>query len=502
MVDANKKSKSKKSKSKKKTLSTSVSKIKQFDTSIFIFHRSIRLDDNIGLITALKLSKHVIPIFIFTPEQITSNNKFRSIPAIRFMIDGLIDLDKQLKKYGSKLFIFYDKQYKVVDNILNQFIKSKTQINALFVNMDYTPYAIQREDNLADMCDSYGIEMYSLEDYLLQPVDSVSTGAGSFYSKYTPYYKKAVKQKVQKPIKNNYKNYISSRIKLNNEIDMKYILKKIGFKGNISDIAIPEFEASRKEGLNRIKSIKTFKLYDKNRNNLNLNTTRLSAYIKFGIVSPREVYHKIKSLFGVNHKLIGQLFWREFYYNISYNKPEVLKGKSFKIHYDKIKWKTNKKLLDKWKTGTTGIPIVDAGMRELSNSFFMHNRSRLITSYYLVKHYFIDWREGEKHYSKYLIDYDPSVNNGNWQFASGSGSDSQPYFRMMNPWTQAEKHDPDCEYIKKWIPELVNVPSEDIHDWGNQYNNYPDIDYPSPYVEYDFHKLVKYSKKLYKSAFK
>ena len=432
-----------------------------YKTSIFIFHRALRIDDNTGLISALKSSKNVLPIFIFTPEQITNKNKFRSVPAIRFMIESLMDLDSHLRKLGSKLRIFYGEQHKVLDKILNSH-KEDMEIESLYINMDYTPYAKQREEDLLSVCQAHNIDMYSPEDYLLQPVDSIRTQNGTYYSVYTPYYKNSVKRNVSKPIINRKRNFISGRKKVEHEVKIDTIPKKFGYNGKLSEIGLKDWPGTRAEGLKRVRDIKNHRQYKDNRNDLTLQTTRLSAYIKFGLVSPREVYHKIKDLFSKNHNLIGQLIWRDFYFNLVNNAPHVLKGKSFREKYDKIKWRTNKKLLEKWKTGTTGVPIVDAGMRELVESHYMHNRSRLITSNYLVKHYFIDWREGEQFYAENLVDYDPSVNNGNWQFSSGSGADAQPYFRMMNPLLQVSKFDPECEYVKTWIPELADVPPEDI----------------------------------------
>jgi deoxyribodipyrimidine photo-lyase len=245
--------------------------------------------------------------------------------------------------------------------------------------------------------------------------------------------------------------------------------------------------------------IKDQKNYGEDRNNLFQSTTKLSPYIKFGLISIREVYHKIKSLFGKSHDLIKQLYWREFYYNISHNRPDLFKGKSFKLQYDKIKWINNQKSFKLWKNGMTGYPIVDAGMRELNNTGYMHNRARLITSNFLVKHLFIDWRFGEIYFASKLIDYDPSVNNGNWQFTSSSGADSQPYFRMMNPWLQGQRHDPECEYIKKWIPELKDIPNEHIHNWQDYYQQYKKIKYPKPCKMYDFKTLKKESKSIYGS---
>jgi deoxyribodipyrimidine photo-lyase len=472
-----------------------------YSKSIYIFHRSLRLSDNLGLIEALKNSDYVIPIFIFTPEQITKKNKFRTINAITFMMEALKDLNKQLKSHGSKLFIFYGKQHEVI----NKIIKDDEDIEAVYVNTDYTNYAIKREKQIEKICNKYDVELISIEDYLLQGINKILTSSNSFYSVFTPFYRNIIKLNVDKPISNNRKNYIKSNYKIKNQKLLSQIRTIINKDLKNTDdellLSLPDFKATRKEGLKRINNIKNHKKYPVNRNILNQETTRLSPYIKFGLVSIREVYHKIKKLFGKNHDLIKQLYWREFYYNLTYNRPQVLDGKSFKSKYDKIKWNNNKTNFNKWKNGMTGYPVVDAGMRELNETGYMHNRTRLITSNFLIKLLGIDWREGEKYYSSKLVDYDPCVNNGNWQWGSGSGADSQPYFRIMNPWTQSKKFDLDCEYIKKWVPELEDVDNNDIHNWENAYNTYKDynIKYPKPCIDY---KTARNDiKKVYKVIF-
>lgn len=467
--------------------------------SIYIFHRSLRLNDNIGLIEALKKSEKVIPIFIFTPEQITDSNPMKSLFSIVFMVHALNDLNDSLKRLGSKLFTFYGEQ----DVILDQILKQDGDINAVYVNTEYTDYGVKREEKLLNVSKKYNRDFYSLEDYTLHPINEILTSTNTFYSVFTPFYNNGITLDVKLPIKNYLKNFVSSRYILKKTVDIDAMKKIYDPKKLInSDEQLPEFEATRAEALKRTKKIKLQKNYQNTRDNLSLETTKLSPYIKFGLVSVREVYHEIKKLFGKKHFLIKQLYWREFYYNLSYNRPDVLNGASFRSSYDNIIWKTDSKLLKKWKTGTTGYPVVDAGMRELNQTGYMHNRTRLITSNFLVKHLFIDWRYGEKHFSSKLIDYDPSVNNGNWQFSSGSGADSQPYFRMMNPWAQGQRHDPDCKYIIKWIPELADVPPEHIHEWEQYYQLYSDTKYPKPCIKYDFHQLKKKSKSVYSKAFK
>lgn len=470
-----------------------------YNKSVYIFHRALRLKDNIGLIEALKNSKHVIPIFIFTPEQIGKQNKFRSINAITFMIEALKDLDDKLKKFKSKCFLFYGKQ----EDILRKIIRNDEDIEAVYVNKDYTNYAINREKKLKTICDDYNVDFLLYEDYLLHGINKVFTGEGTHYSVFTPFYNKIKKFNVNKPVSNNRKNYISYKYNLIDHKKFDHIEKIIrnDLKNTDDELlyTLPDYKATSKEATKRLANIKNHKKYALQRNMLALHTTRLSPYIKFGLLSIREVYHRIKDLFGNKHDLIKQLYWREFYYNLAYNVPRVLKGKSYKEHYDKIKWSYDKKLFDKWKTGNTGFPIVDAGMRELNETGYMHNRTRLITSNFLIKLLGIDWKEGEKYYSSKLVDYDPSVNNGNWQWSSSSGADSQPYFRIMNPWLQSKKYDPDCDYIKQWIPELKHVDNKDIHKWDTKHDLYYNIDYPKPCINYE--KSRKQIKKIYKVIF-
>jgi deoxyribodipyrimidine photo-lyase len=474
------------------------------EKTIFIFHRSLRLNDNLGLIEALKMSNHVIPIFIFTPEQITSKNKFRSINAIKFMIESLKDLNNSLREKGSKLYIFYGKQEDILESILN----SDPEIDAVYVNKDYTPYAVDREKKLQKVCEKKKISFKSLEDYLLHPIDTINNLAGNFYSVFTPFYRAGLKLTVSKPksvTSHTLKKFIKSKYHIDDETTFDAINEI--YLPETETSPLYEFEGTRKEALKRIKNLKYHKNYSDHHNDLFLETTRLAPYIKFGLISIREVYDKVLKLFGKSHDLIRQLYWREFYYILSYNRPDMLQdSSSFRLSYDKIKWTSSKnydEMLLKWKKGETGCPVVDAGMRELNYTGYMHNRSRLITSNYLVKHLFIDWREGERYYASKLIDYDPSINNGNWQFTSGSGADSQPFFRMMNPWTQGERHDEHCGYIKTWIPELANVENEDIHVWQDTYKKYHElgVKYPEPIKKYDFAKLKQESKKIYSKAF-
>jgi deoxyribodipyrimidine photo-lyase len=205
------------------------------------------------------------------------------------------------------------------------------------------------------------------------------------------------------------------------------------------------------------------------------------------------VYYAFKS----NQSFIRQLYWREFYSGILYEFPHVL-GDSLNSKYDKIKWHHNEKLFNAWKKGITGIPIVDASQRQLLSTGWTHNRGRMISSSILIKILLIDWRKGERFYAQHLVDYDIGNNNGGWQFSSGSGADSQPFFRYFNPYTQSKDHDPKCEYIKKWIPELKDVPNDAIHSWDTEWEKHNDCGYPKPIVDYKEQR--EKSIKMYKDA--
>ena len=259
-------------------------------------------------------------------------------------------------------------------------------------------------------------------------------------------------------------------------------------------------KGGRKEGIKKLKSIKKYKYYNDERNSLSIRTTELSAYIKFGCISIREVFHVILKHLGKENVLLSQIFWREFYYYIGYYFPRVLEGKNYNRKFDKIKWRWNKKHFEAWKNGQTGFPVVDAGMRQLNTTGYMHNRGRLITSNFLNRILGIDWRHGEKYYATKLVDYDPIVNNGNWQWSASVGVDPKPYTqRIFNPWIQSEKFDKDCKYIKKWIPELKDVSNKHIHEWDNYYKFY-DVKYNKPIVDYKVNR--KESIKMYKKSYK
>lgn len=447
--------------------------------SLFIFRRDFRLIDNSGFIECYNNSDEIIPIFIFTPEQI-ENNEYFSSNSLQFLVESLEELNKEIK-----IHYYYGNNVTILKSILEDY-----KYNSIYFNMDYTQYARKRDDEINSFCNENKLKCTMVEDYLLSPIGTYLKIDGEPYQKYTPFKNNAQKTKINTPntLKLNYKK--CGNISKKSHITSIFDIKDLPYTYNHNVI----IKGGRTNALDILKNLKNFKNYDKVRNNLITPTTHLSAYIKYGCISIREVY----KAFSINEVLINQLYWREFYFYLTYYFPHVLHGKSLKEKYDKIKWENNPKVFEAWKNGITGFPVVDAAMRELNTTGFMHNRGRLITSSILIKILNCDWRLGEKYFATKLIDYDPSVNNGNWQWSSGSGADSQPYNRIFSPWQQAIDNDPECLYIKKWIPELIDIPNKDILDWENNYSKYS-IKYPKPIVDYKF--MRKEILKTYKIIF-
>lgn len=448
---------------------------KPYQRSIFIFRRDLRLEDNLGLINALTNSEEVIPIFIFTPTQI-DKNPFKSDNAVQFMVESLLDLEQALsQKAKTNLNFYYGKPEEVLDAI----IKADKEIDAVFINQDYSPYSKKRDDLLEQVCLNHGKILESHHDCLLLPVGTVKTDGGMAYQKFTPFHKSAQEFGVDKPLENQHQNYGKPKKSIKQSIPKSKLSSFYQKNPNLWR------NGGRTKGLPILdpSNLKKHQNYNKDRNNLTKETTNLSAYLKFGCLSIRETYWAFKTNLKPNNDLLKQLYWREFYHNVIYFYPRVVGG-ALKEKYNELEWKNNKTHLRKWQEGMTGYPIIDAGMRSLNQTGYQHNRSRLITSNFLIKICLIDWRLGEKYFSNQLYDIDISNNNGNWQWGAGTGADSQPYFRIFNPWLQSKKFDPDATYIKRWIPELKDVPAKHLHQWDQYHSEYPDLDYPKPMIDY------------------
>lgn len=481
--------------------------------NVFIFRRDLRVEDNIALLSMFKsLSKdagsdgyfQILPIFIFNTAQINpTRNPFYSNNCVQFMIQSLQSLEKHI----SIQYFETSNDIEVLDSI-----HKKSSITSIYFNIDFTPFAIKRDEAIIEWCKKHNVVCKTFEDYTLLPINSVVNNIGSYYSVYTPFYKKFLSLHDKIPVA----SYISSmRSSMSKHVyTNKYI-------GNIKPTQINKYYTTtnteilatggRENGLkllDRVKDKSQFTAYDKNRDYPSIDgTTRLSPYLKFGCISVREVYEAVKETYGLHHGLIRELIWRDFYANIVFNKPRVLNGQidkrtgnlSFKDKYDHIRWIDDNEKFLKWCKGETGFPIVDAAMRQLNTTGWMHNRCRMIVACFLIKDLLIDWRKGELYFATKLIDYDPSSNNGGWQFCSSTGVDAQPYFRIFNPFTQSQKFDADALYIKQWVHELKDVPAKDIHSWNVAHKKYIDsCKYPAPMVNHSIQS--KKAIELYKNA--
>lgn len=444
--------------------------------NLFIFRRDLRLEDNITLNYAINNLKNIIPIFIFTPEQVTDNNKFKSDNAIQFMCESLEYLDKMLRENNSCLHYFYGSNTEIINKIINTI-----NVKNILSNMDYTPYAIERDNSIKEICTKNNINFISKEDYLLNKIGTYNKIKNKPYSVFTPFKNYAFTFDVQKP------KYLDIKNLTNIEFD--FSIKIIDYKIN-DNIKI---HGNRENGLKQLNNISKHSKYNDNRNILNNDTSLLSAYIKFGCISVREVYWKIYDLYGLDNNLISQLFWREFYTYIGYYNQQLLYGTYFQKKFQNINFDFNKELYDAWCNGKTGFPIVDAGMNELNKTGYMHNRTRLITSNFLNRILNMDYKWSEIYFAKKLIDYDPYINNGNHQWIASVGVDPKPFNqRLFNPWLQSKKFDEDCKYIKKYVSELKNVFNKDIHTWNKNYTKYnlKKINYVKPIVNYELQRKI------------
>jgi len=433
-----------------------------YKTSLFIFRRDLRLEDNTGLINALKNSEKVIPCFIID-NQIMNYFKEHSHRK-EFLNQSLIDLDEQLNKIESRLKIFNGNTLSVVKKII-----SNQKIKGIFLNGDYTRFSQTREIEIEKLCNKNKVDFNRYADYLLHIPDEVQTKDGKPYTIYSHFVKATRTIPVRNVIKNTYRNYYNEKIK--DTITTEIIKKEI--KNNFG---------GRRNGFKILKNIRSFKDYQKTRNFPFLDkTTKLSPHIRFGTVSIREVYHSIKENLGEEHVLINELYWREFFTYILYHFPNS-QFKTFKKKFEKIHWSENKQNYHALCEGKTGFPIIDAGMRQLNKTGFMHNRIRMIVASFLTKDLHIDWRKGERYFAEKLVDFDPAVNVGNWQWAASTGCDAVPYFRIFNPWLQQEKFDQDCNYIKKWVPELKSITANEIHMLWKKFPN--GLAYPKPMINH------------------
>ncbi len=402
--------------------------------SVFWFRRDLRLEDNHGLFQALKQGGEVIPVFIFDTDILSKLNDQQD-QRVSFIHQTLSQLQDSLQKVGSSLQVLVGKP----SEILPQFLIDN-QVNKFFLNHDYEPLAIQRDQEIEEFCSSQSIEFHSFKDQVIFEKSEIVKKDKSPYVVFTPYSKKW-KESLQTQ---HTQTYLSEQLIHN--------FKKIDYSPipSLNEIG---FEKSQKPIPSSKISIPIISNYDKTRDIPSiLGTSRLSVHLRFGTISIRKL---VDLGLKYNGTWLNELIWREFYMMILFHFPHV-EEQSFRKEYDQIPWVNNENEFQKWCEGKTGYPIVDAGMRELNATGFMHNRVRMITASFLIKHLLVDWRLGAAYFAEKLLDYDLSANNGGWQWAASSGCDAVPYFRIFNPSLQTKKFDPELKYIKKWIPEFDN----------------------------------------------
>jgi len=446
-----------------------------FEKSLFIFRRDLRLEDNTGLLAALKSSKRVMPCFILDPRQL-QDNPYRSEAAVAFMRECLEDLDAELRKKGPGLNFLTGEAEKVLDEVI-----VKNRVQAVFFNRDYTLFSIRRDKALNDICGKHGVPCFTFNDALLNSPENVRKDDGNPYTVFTPFFKRAQVLRVESPQEFAAGSFSPVSGALPAGDVFSGILKAGDPAGRIP--------GGRRAALGIFKGLSRLADYQVERDIPALDkTSRLSAHNKFGTVSIREVYYAIAESLDRSHPLIRQLYWRDFFTHVAYNFPYVFEG-AFQRAFDRIEWEENEEHFQAWCGGCTGFPIVDAGMRELNATGYMHNRVRMITASFLVKDLHIDWRRGEEYFARRLVDYDPCVNNGNWQWSASTGCDAQPWFRIFNPWLQQKRFDPACEYIKKWVPELDKLTPAQIHRLEGADAGRPG-DYPAPIVDHMEEKTI------------
>lgn len=399
---------------------------------LFWFRRDLRLKDNAGLYHALKSGSKVIPLFIFD-ETILEKLPTKNDKRVDFIHQAITQINEQLQQHHSGLLVLHSNPIKAFEKLISTYA-----IEAVYTNHDYEPYANERDECIKQFLAKKSIEFKTYKDQCIFEKAEVTKDDGKPYTVFTPYSKKW-KTKLTNFHVTSYptQNYFSEFYKIENNKILS--LKKIGFEQ--TDVQIP-IKTIKKELLIKYSQQRDFPSIQ--------GTTMLSVHLRFGTVSIRELARTAQTL---SETWLNELIWRDFYMMILHHFPHVVKG-AFKPAYNNIVWRNNELEFKAWCDGKTGYPIVDAGMRQLNTTGFMHNRVRMIVASFLVKDLLIDWRWGEAYFADKLLDFDLSANNGGWQWAAGSGCDAAPYFRIFNPKAQTEKFDKELRYINTWIPEL------------------------------------------------
>ena len=402
--------------------------------NIFWFRRDLRLDDNVGFLEALKGEHPVLPIFIFDKEIL--NELPEDDARVTFIFETLQKMRDELQeKHGSSIALYHGKSETIWKQLLEDY-----KVDTVFTNHDYEPYALERDKQIKKLLEDQEVSFKTFKDQVIFEKDEVVKGDGDPYVVYTPYKNKW--QEVfdaDKHLKIHYTSqYLENLIEHSRLPNIS--LSDMGFKK--SSIEIPDYEVTPTL-IQNYEDTRNFPAQD--------GTSHLGPHLRFGTVSVRKMVKK--AIAEKNTVFWSELIWREFFMQILYHYPETVNN-AFRSKYDRIEWRNNKEEFEKWKKGETGYLLVDAGMRQLNKTGYMHNRVRMLVASFLCKHLLIDWRWGEAYFAEKLLDYEQSSNVGNWQWAAGSGVDAAPYFRIFNPMTQVDKFDKDKKYIKEFVPEF------------------------------------------------
>ena len=401
--------------------------------TIFWFRRDLRLIDNAALYHALKSKYLVVPIFIFD-KTILDKLEDKADRRVEFIHAALTEIQETLITLGSSLEVYYSTPKQTFTTLLDKY-----NIQLVFSNHDYEQYGIDRDSEITNLLQQNNATLHTFKDQVLFEKNEVLKDDGKPYTVFTPYsrkWKAALKPSHLEsyPTESYYTNFYKQQP------------QAIPTLASMSFIAVGKVFPS-----NRLQE-ELIKKYTDQRNYPGIKgTSHLGVHLRFGTISIRQLARHAKDL---NETFLNELIWRDFYHMILWHFPHVRKDNSFKKEYDFIKWRNNELEFKKWCDGQTGYPIVDAGMRELNTTGFMHNRVRMIVASFLTKHLLIDWHWGEAYFAQKLLDFDFAANNGGWQWAAGSGCDAAPYFRVFSPKLQTEKFDKDLKYIRKWVPEL------------------------------------------------
>ncbi len=413
--------------------------------NIFWFRRDLRLPDNAGLYHALKGDSPVVPVFIFD-KIILDQLEEKKDKRVEFIHDALIEMQEKFERIQSSLEVYYGTPEETFEKLISDY-----DVQTVFTNHDYELYAIERDGRIKNLLAKKNIDLKTYKDQVIFEKDEVLKDDGKPYTVYTPYsrkWKAMVTDFYIKsyPVEKYYKNFFKQSPR------------------SIPSLGSMGFKATGKSFPSKNPGEDLLKHYHETRDFPGIEgTSRLGIHLRFGTISIRKLVAKAKE---VNVVFLNELIWREFYMSILWHFPHVGRHKAFKPEYDNIKWRNNEDEFEKWCKGKTGYPIVDAGMRQLNETGYMHNRVRMITASFLCKHLLIDWRWGEAYFAEKLLDFDFAANNGGWQWVAGSGCDAAPYFRIFNPRLQTEKFDKNLKYIKRWVPE------------------FQEFDYPKPIVEH------------------